>query len=278
MRILAFILILASGFLPSKAIHAANHQIVKTVNGRAITFEAPPGMCAFDPEYQTDKVYLDNMREVNKPENTLVAVFTVCSELERSRNSANVILSDYEIILFPSGSIGKNSIFARADFLREMRTFYEANENFFPEDVLELVREKIADIEVAKAGEFIDLGILASTDEALVSGMTMVVEYFGQRPSPIAGAIAFTVLNGVPITVNLYRNPYEDETTITGLVERVQAHVKTLVAVNADVATSRGGSSIDWSQVFQKALIGGLIGLVVAGVFAIMKAMRKRKT
>ena len=109
--------------LPVSAAVGATHQIVKTVNGRAITFEAPPGMCAFDPGYPSDNDYLDYMTALNEPANTLVLVFTVCSELENSRISLETQLRDYEIVLFPSSAIGKNDIFARKDFLREMKTF-----------------------------------------------------------------------------------------------------------------------------------------------------------
>ena len=80
-------------------------------------------MCAFDPEYPSDKDYLDCMTVLNEPANTLVLVFTVCSELENSRISSETQLRDYEIVLFPSSAIGKNDIFARKDFLREMKTF-----------------------------------------------------------------------------------------------------------------------------------------------------------
>ena len=277
MRIFALVMTMVFVILPINAVVGATHQIVKTVNGRAITFEAPPSMCVFDPEYPSDKEYLDFMAEENKPDNTLVLVFTVCSELEKSRTSSNTVMSNYEVILFPSG-IGKNSTIARQDFLSEMRTFFDADKEFLPGDVVEQVREKVAAANEAKIGQVNSLGVLLSTDEALVIGLTSVVEFVGEKPAVIASVIAMTALNGVPLTVNLHRNPYEDETTITGLVDRVQAHVKTLVAANADVATSKGGASIDWSQVFQKALIGGLIGLVLAVGFAMVKAMRKRKT
>ena len=86
------------------------------------------------------------------------------------------------------------------------------------------------------------------------------------------------MLNGVPLTVNLYRNPYEDETTISGLVDGVQRHVKTLIAVNADVASSPAGASIDWLRVLEKALIGGAIALAVMVLFATYRAIRKRMT
>ena len=137
MRIFAFVLFLVFVILPVSAAVGATHQIVKTVNGRAITFEAPPGMCAFVPGYPSDKDYLDYMTALNEPAYTLVLVFTVCSELENSQISSETQLRDYEIVLFPSSAIGQNDIFARKDFLREMKTFFDSNEKFLPDDIVE---------------------------------------------------------------------------------------------------------------------------------------------
>lgn len=99
-------------------------------------------------------------------------------------------------------------------------------------------RERLSAIEAGTFGQAGNLGILASTDEALVMGMTMEEE-IDVKPTLAAAVVAFTVINGVPLTVNLYHRPYEGEITITDLLKGVQLHVKTLVAANPDAATSQ---------------------------------------
>ena len=100
MRIVTLILALIITFVPVNEADTETHQIVQTVNGRAITFEAPLGMCVFDPEFSFDKDHLAYLVEKNRPENTVVLVFADCTELEKSRKWSTNMLKNFETILF----------------------------------------------------------------------------------------------------------------------------------------------------------------------------------
>ena len=251
-RLSALIWALVFAALPAAAVDAATHRIVQTINGRTVTFTPPRGMCALNPEHAADKQRLDVVRELNKPTNQLIAMFAECSELDRFREQPALGLDNFEIILIPSSLIGKDNIFEREAFLREMKGQFETRETFVSDDIVEQIRERISEIgSEVKLGQAINYGLLASSAESLIIGIVMVVETADEGPVQIAGAVAFTTLNGVPVSMNLYHSPYQDESTMTDLVVRVQRHTKTLVEANGDVesrpvAVGRTGGRASW--------------------------------
>jgi len=75
------------------------------------------------------------------------------------------------------------------------------------------------------------VGLLAGNDEFVMSGILLKVTNAG-REGVVAGAIASTVINGVPINVALY-TPHENPESLGRRIPRLEAYVDRLLRANA---------------------------------------------
>ncbi len=75
------------------------------------------------------------------------------------------------------------------------------------------------------------VGLLAGNEDFVMFGTLLKVANTRQE-GVTAGAIAATVLNGVPVNVALY-TPYEKPESLGALIPRLEAYVNRLIRANA---------------------------------------------
>ena len=74
------------------------------------------------------------------------------------------------------------------------------------------------------------VGLLSGNDDFVMFGILLKVTNAG-REGVVAGAIAATVINGVPINVAFY-TPYKKPNSLSGLIPRLEAYVDRLIQAN----------------------------------------------
>jgi len=255
--------------------HAARAEQT-VLAGQTLNVDAPSGYCAVDRSRSAEASLVESMEKVQAGSNKVVLMFIECAALAKSRASGNYDLSSYGVMLSPTphGDIIKYSG-NRQDYVEEVAKQFP---DFDAAKAMETAQARIKESGVSVTGIKM-LGLLAKDDTALYVGVSLegVADPSGGAPHRVLGMIALTLVNEIPISVNIYRADAADD-AITGMIAQDKANVAALIAANASLETESrrwiiGG--IDLSGVGSAALIGAAIGAAVGAVLYLVKKLRK---
>jgi hypothetical protein len=197
------------------------------VAGRALAIEAPRSYCIIDPGIPDEAELFGFIEDVNAGLNRVLVVFVDCAELERWRRGEIAVLERYGNILTPIEETLYPGM-ARGVFLGELQKVMDGGALPLGAEAGQALLEAAAP--ALEVGESESLGILAVDEAALHAGVAQKLALDGQAVV-ILGIFSMTLINDVPLSVNLYQ-PLEDEATIERLVAEQRRFIRQLIERN----------------------------------------------
>lgn len=198
----------------------------REVAGRTLTIEAPPSYCMVDPGIPAEARLFGFMEDVNAGLNRVLVVFVDCEELDRWRKGEVSVLERYGNVLTPI----EETIYpgmARSVFLDEL---HKVMGGALPLGTAAGQARLEAAAPSLAVGESESLGILEADETALYAGVAQKLAFEG-RVMVILGIFSMTLVNDVPLSVNLYQ-PMEDRAMIDQLIARQRSFVRRLLDRN----------------------------------------------
>jgi hypothetical protein len=265
--------------------------------GQAVVVEAPPGYCAFDRNRPEEAVRIEMQEKGQAGYNRLALAFVDCQELAKDRETGDYEYSKYGMILVPlrDGKVTKAADLSPREYVETAARQFSA---FDPAHAIEAARARLSDAGASVNGVRM-LGVLAQDDTALYFGIGLdgVGNAEQARQHRVLGVVGMTLVNQVPMSINLYRVDAEAD-DIPGLLAQNRASVAALLQANAGAAPlaqdkagsqavpPRGDTGVeaasdswawlgfDLSGVAIAALIGGLVGALVGGIAYVLRRRR----
>jgi hypothetical protein len=244
--------------------------------GQTVAVEAPPGYCAFDRNRPEEAARIEAQEKAHAGLNRLVLAFVDCQDLARNRQSGDYDFASYGVILVPlqSGEVRKATGVTRREFVQKAAQQFPG---FDPGDAIETAKKRLNDAGAAVNGVRM-LGVLAQDDTALYFGIGLEGVGNAEQGTQhrVLGIVGVTLVNQVPISINLYRVDAEDS-AIPELLARDRASVEALLQANAGVEADAERwvvMGVDLGGVANAALIGGLAGALVAAVGYLLRRRR----
>ena len=204
---------------------AAGYQVA----GRALDIEAPPSYCLLDPDIPAEAELFGFMEDTNAGRNRVLVVFVDCDELASWRRGEVTSLQRYGNVLTPIEQAVYPDM-ARGMFLDELSIAMGGAAPLGAEAGEVRLLEAAPMLEV---GQSESLGILEADDLALYAGIARKLEFEG-RAMVILGVYSMTLVNAVPLSVNLFQ-PVEDDKTIERLIAHQRRFLKQLLERNRNV-------------------------------------------
>ena len=212
---------------------------IYTVAQRTLEVETPSAYCRLDRTKTAEDELFRAIEEVNANLNRVLSVFVDCEELAQWRQGIMAAIERYGQVLTPAKEVAYAGL-PRRVFLDELQ---KVMGSAFVSG-LEQGRDRMAAVlPNLKLGEVRSLGLLAVDDLAIYAGMAeLLAGSDGNRV--IAGVVAMTLINEVPISVNLYRT-YEGPESIEALLIEQRQFLQGLMAGNKTVEGPKrtGGQS-----------------------------------
>lgn len=209
---------------------ADTDPITETVKGRDLVYPIPATFCPLDESQPSDAATVSMMSGIYEPINRLAAVFVACGERAAMRDGTGG-MRNYATIYLTHSVVNGAVPVQRAPFVSYMRVTLEQQgaplSEAMTRDLADRLDEMGLPISVSEP-KFV--GLLAGNDEFVMFGILLKVTN-AEREGVVAGAIASTVINGVPINVALY-TPHENPESLGRLIPRLEAYVDRLLRVN----------------------------------------------
>lgn len=279
-------LLLAASLCLAFARVTPSHAEAVTLAGRILEVSAPEGYCVLDPARPAENVMIEALTKFNAEQTRLLVPFGRCDELVDLRAGKRPKLDHFGQILALLQKGQVHSIEAPTE------VFLEGIGKPFP-------TASIGNIADNGEAQFKALGgklpprlvaQLGRDDLAVYIGNTSV-QQAGPQKIVIIGTIGITLVNQVPLSVNMFAvyegGKGQGESTIRGVLEQLRRAVIDLHWVNegpADVQARRAlppPTAEQWKRIGSSALVGGLIGaifglLVTAAILLVRRRRRRR--
>lgn len=204
------------------------------VAGRALDIEAPQSYCIVDPGIPAEAELFGFMEDVNAGRNRVLVVFVDCDEMKGWRRGEVAFLQRYGTVLTPIEQTVYPGM-ARGMFLDELRRAMGGAAPIGSGAGQGRLREAAPALEV---GQSESLGILEADDLALYAGIARKLEFEG-RAMVVLGVFSMTLVNAVPLSINLYE-PVEDEGTVERMIAQQRRFLERLLERNRSI---RGGTA-----------------------------------
>jgi len=245
-----------------------------------IEVTAPSGYCALDRSKATEATILDTFGKTQGDTNKIALIFVDCKALETSRQSGNYDLSRYGMILVPTprGTVPKYAAGTRSDYIDEMSKQFP---DFDATRAVEQAKARLNTAGVTVNGLQM-LGVLAKDDTAIYLGVVAegVVDPSDNRQHRVLGIVGLTLVNEIPVSVNIYRTDAGDD-AVAAMIAEDKANVAALIAANADLEAQSARwrvMGIDLGGVGAAALTGAAIGGAIGLVLYLIRKLRKSGT
>ena len=189
-------------------------------------------MCFFDEAFAWDRNDLDLQRKLGAKTNLTLAGMAPCQDLVRIRESAIPHLARYGYVKSPLPSIDNKPLAgSRGEFIKEVCGLVgQQAAGTLKESVDRLNVQMREMMPNAKLGQPTNVGI--GYRERDMCAMVSTVRVSRAKDEVVRVAvIGFTLVNGIPLTVNLYGD-YEGDATLPRLVEESKAALTALVKAN----------------------------------------------
>jgi hypothetical protein len=196
--------------------------------GQTLSISPPPGYCALDPSDPNDAVVIKRLEVQQEGMNLVPLQFGICNELADWRAGRIPVLSRYGQIMLPLSyaEAPRPLPMSRQEYLD---TVAPQIPKVDAAQVAELESKLNARTEDVQISSIQNLGILDQDENAIYVGMLGVITGGGQK-LPVAAVAAATLLESIPVTVNLYGPT--DEGAFDKLVAIQKAYVADLIRRN----------------------------------------------
>lgn len=200
--------------------------------GREFTLVIPEGMCFLDEGFEWDRNDLALQRKTDAGTNVTFVGMAECGQLRDIRAGNLTRLSKFGYVKSPLPNMGNQPVdMPRQEFLKEIDQMLRSQGAKLLEEAEGRMKDKIAEERLAiEMGGMTNLGILYREPDML--GFLMMIRIVkGAEAIDRLAAVGMTLLNGIPITMNLYM---EDEapSTIDELTTMSKEAMTKLVAQN----------------------------------------------
>ena len=197
-----------------------------TLLDRPIQFSIPTGYCEIGG-LPPDEELVDRQKKAIGTSNQVLAMFADCNELEDYRKGNRTILDNYGQILAqkPKGHLRALKGVSRKEYIQNI----SAHSNYMADALNKAearVRQYIPDYQSHE-----NLGILNTDSNGLYFGILMTINDETGHPRKIIGVIGMTLVNEIPISINLYR-VYRDTPNLRGLLTQQQSALASFVSEN----------------------------------------------
>ena len=210
---------------------ADTDPITETMKGHDLVYPLPATMCPLDESHSSDAATLSMMSGIYEPINRLAAVFVACGERSALRDGTGATRV-YATIYLTHSVVNKAVPIKRAPFVSYMQVTLEQQGAPLSEAITRDLANRVAEMDPPiSISEPQFVGLLAGNEDFVMFGTLLKVANT-RNEGVTAGAIAATVLNGVPVNVALY-TPYENPESLGGLIPRLEAYVNRLIRANA---------------------------------------------
>jgi hypothetical protein len=196
---------------------------------RSLVIEPPQSYCLIDRKVKAEADLFRFMEEINADLNRVLVVFVDCAELQRWRDGEVAFLQRYGNVLTPIEETSYPGM-ARGAFLEELRKVMDDAPLLGLEAGQERLEATMPELEV---GESENLGIIEADDAALYAGIAQRLEYDG-RTFVMLGIFSMTLINDVPLSVNLYR-PLKNKQTVARLISEQRRFLQQLLERNRNL-------------------------------------------
>lgn len=270
-------LIAAILFLPPPALAAS---IEADVAGHRLVLPVPSGYCTIDRSVEVQRELGEQIERVMSQRDVYLGIAIDCDELAALEDAPERGFMTYLVWMADGDGSGDPVLYpdiARSDFVEQAAAqAAPADSGTASQDATDLWQQELDNdaIEV----EALELGAAWHDDIAYyTTGRAQVGGADGERSQ--ATAAFGTLVHGLHVQALLYR-PFDGSGGVERLKETATALAGTLVAANPDSDPAGGAAALGKSglSLLRSAIIGGLLGALVAGLVWLFKRMRREPT
>jgi hypothetical protein len=259
------------------------------VGSQEIEFDPGDGYCALDPHAsEAERNLIEWQSRANAGYNELLGIFVSCSIVVQLRDGSASDFGQYGILLAPlaDGELREMPRMSRAKFVAELEAALGGGVDLDSDElegrINDALRETSPEVGEVGISGLKQLGVLHRTNTGVFSGLLMHVETDGQAQA-VAAVSATTLAKGHMIQYSLY-SPFVDESIFSALIRKLEP-VMSQVALRNDAASNSPTASADagavlrrlnWDSVLGKAVIGGIVGGLVAVIWGLGRRFRQR--
>ncbi len=223
------------------AIAQQQESVIRSFAGRQVRLAIPAGYCLMGRDNPQGRLYYELQEKGNQGINVVAAMFADCKEWKIRQEDPSHRIRRHGSYLFQLID-GKETLapYSRENFLQEIVTQESKDQGLglglgsraYKEELsLRLNRKlKEADIPTASSVAQINLGLVAIDGYAAFYGFGVTVNYIRESPR-INSIVASTIVNGVPVTINLY-DDYSSGGMFGRLLNEQKRNAESLVKAN----------------------------------------------
>jgi hypothetical protein len=170
--------------------------------GKTLSIDPPAGLCAYDRSNPSDALVMRRVEDQQTGMNAVPLQFGACDELADWRAGRIPVLSRYGQVMLPltyPGAPGPIP-FSRRQYIEAVAPQIPKVNAARMEELKVQMNAKTPDVQLSGLQ---NLGILDQDENGLYIGMLGVLDADGRR-IPMAGVAATTLLDSIPVSVNLY--------------------------------------------------------------------------
>jgi len=202
--------------------------------GRSLEIEPPQGYCALDRSHPDEAQMLDLQERLQKRQNRVAMMFLECQDLAQRRAGNADDPQRYGMVLIPQpqGEVRAIPDMTRAEFVAAVaKPLPQLDADALSRDIGDQVGQAVPGATVNNVKL---LGVLKQDARAVYVGVSVGgMSQDGKTVSDGAvGITAITLVNQIPVSLNLYRVKGGAE-AIPGLLADQQRNVDALIAANA---------------------------------------------
>jgi len=246
-----------------------------TFDQHDITLEPPNGYCALDAKRPEEQAIIETQKALQAAYNEVVMVYADCAELEKGRAGETKRLENMGTfqISKQNGHVSAVSGYSRTSYIEEVR---KAVPQIDAKQIFAQVNDRSRNLGNATIGSN-KFGLLEYDQSALYIGGLGTATLPGGSTVEKVSVNASTLINALPVAMSISR-PVAGEDDLKTLLaqqhENIAALLQANAATDATAANPAQGRGFDWKQVLIAAVIGGLIGLVIALARRVSKKRR----
>ena len=267
-------LIAALVLLPPPAIAAS---IETDLAGHRLVLPVPPGFCTIDRSVEVQRELGEQIARVMSQRDVYLGIAIDCSELAALEDAPERGFSTYTVWVAEGDGSGDPVLYpdiARSAFVEEAEAQGVAFDTGDASQEATDLRQQELDNDTVEVGA-LELGAIGHDANAhYATGLARIDSAQGDLTQ---ATVTFgTLIDGVHVQAFLYR-PFEGERSFDRLKSEAAALAEALVAANPDSDPAGGAAALGKSglSLLRSAIVGGLLGALVAGLVWLFKRMRR---
>jgi hypothetical protein len=195
-----------------------------------VALPLPQGHCPMSEQQPAEREIIELTRQINQGRNFVMAMFADCGELESLRGEGRA-LDNYGGYLAPISAGTEPLAMPRGQFLAAIaKAFAQQDPVAAIEDEM---RERVERADLAlEVGEMAGLGLIHQDDTAVYTGVIQSLVMEDGSSERVVAITGITLVQGHPVSVNLFA-PFRDSATVETLLVAQRQNLARFVAANA---------------------------------------------